>query len=132
MSKLVRVHDTVEGGVSWQELLPGDLGGGGVGQVVTGTYTGDGAASQAITGLGFKPKYLRIYERKTTAASTTNPTITTDRIIDDHVSGMSIDCDSTFKTRAGIIISLDADGFTVGTTSTPNVSGTVYSYVAIG
>ena len=30
-------------------------------KIVTGTYDGDGATSQAITGIGFKPKYVKIW-----------------------------------------------------------------------
>ena len=39
-------------------------------QFASGTYTGDGSTSQAITGVGFAPKYVKIVNRETVNAST--------------------------------------------------------------
>lgn len=105
--------------------------------ITTGTYTGDGTESQSITGVGFEPKYVKIWPRETGSA---NDTVyeTTDTIIDDnatndqswrHLSGGGHD------TRANKIISLDSDGFTVddaGADNHPNANGQVYNYVCIG
>ena len=107
----------------------------------TGSYTGDGATSLAVTGVGFKPKYVRIWPR--TTADNTSLTIyeTTDVIIDDNASGMAIRVTAIIGsnvasyTEIDAVISLDSDGFTVddqGTDSHPNTSGTVYNYLVLG
>ena len=101
-------------------------------KIATGTYTGDGAATQAITGVGFRPKLVIIY-----------------RPLDSgNTPGFKIDADTTsalyYRTaltsyiyQDDAIISLDADGFTVGD-STPifintfNVNAQVYTYTAWG
>jgi hypothetical protein len=93
-------------------------------QMATGLYTGDGNATQAITGVGFQPDYMRIYRQDTTA-------------LDAHKS----DQDGT-KTHLGgaptweddHIISLNSDGFTVGdgtpSSNLVNVNTIVYAYIA--
>ena len=105
-------------------------------KIATGTYTGDGATSQAITGVGFRPKYVMIVARATTAGSI-GLYETTDTIIDDHASGMTFYHSSTTQhwLETDRIISLDADGFTVddaGADADPNKSGQVYNYLAMG
>jgi len=99
----------------------------GVPKMKTGEYTGDGNATQAITGVGFQPKFLRAYRQVT-----------------GNTTAMKTDQDGTYalKDRSGgtgaeyiedYIISLDADGFTVGDTGggeEMNASAVVYTYVA--
>lgn len=92
-------------------------------RMATGTYTGDGNATQAITGLGFQPDFLIIYSQDT----------------DSHIP-MKSDQDGT-KTQMSSaptwgddhIISLDSDGFTVGdgtpSSNIVNVNLTVYTYI---
>lgn len=98
-------------------------------RIATGTYTGDGAASQAITGLGFTPKHVHII-----------------LALDEYAYHYwKIDTMGIFASmlafagalvyRADIIISLDADGFTVGDTpagDSPNENDNDYHYVAWG
>lgn len=105
-------------------------------KMATGSYTGDGATSKAITGLGFQPRYVKIVQRRTSAASTVLMFETWDTINDDNVNGGAIYFAAgaiTFETDA--IISLNADGFTVddaGSDSAPNANGALYNWVAFG
>lgn len=108
--------------------------------IATGTYTGDGATSQGITGLGFQPKFVLITERKTTDNSSLRfeaDLFTTDVIVDDNAAGGAItntsDLHARFMTDA--IISLDADGFSVdddGADNDPNTNAIVYNFLALG
>lgn len=71
----------------------------------TGTYTGDGNATKALTGVGFKPKALRIFSRTTSGDGwKTNQ---------DGTYSWGGDANGYNYLEDGII-SLDADGFTVG------------------
>ncbi|KKM82267.1 hypothetical protein LCGC14_1321350 [marine sediment metagenome] len=104
-------------------------------RIKTGTYTGDGTTAQAITGVGFSPKYVRTWERITTEG-VIDVFETTPDIIDDNAAGVSI-WFSTIGVQVYFraIISLDADGFTVddkGANFHPNSDGQVYNYLAIG
>lgn len=106
-------------------------------RIKTGSYTGDGATSFAITGVGFKPRYVQVWTRITADGATTGLSWeTTTEIIDDNASGMAFEvANGSFISRANAIISLDADGFTVddaGADSHPNRNGTVYNYLALG
>lgn len=102
----------------------------------TGTYTGDGSTSQAITDVGFTPIYLRIWPRETSANTAVEILETTDTIIDDSASGMAVALSAGgIQTRANRIIVLGSDGFTVddnGADQHPNKSGQVYNYLAYG
>ena len=93
-------------------------------RMATGTYTGDGNATQAITGVGFQPDHVAIWAQNSVAQryNKTNQDGTKTKMIgtptweDDH------------------IISLDSNGFTVGD-GTPssnhvNINTTVYTYTA--
>lgn len=116
--KVYGCTDSSSGAAVWKELS---------GQIATGTYTGDGGATKAITGLGFQPKHVHIYTKagtafgwKNTGDSTGSMNYTNSGLVlryaDDH------------------IISRDSDGFTVGdgtaTANVFNVNTTVYSYTA--
>ena len=103
-------------------------------RIATGTYTGDGNATQAITGVGFEPVFLKIWERLAV-----NNDIwrweTTDQLLTSSLAVEESDGDDSPVMRDDRIVSLDSDGFTVGdgaTGSQPNASGVVYSYLAIG
>lgn len=108
----------------------------------TGTYTGDGATSQGITGIGFQPIFVWITKRVTSegAFSDREVIFTTDQIVDDNGSGGAITIHETAGNTstafdANAIISLDADGFTVddnGADADPNTNSQVYNYFAIG
>lgn len=110
-------------------------GAGGV-SLKTGTYTGDGELSQGITGVGFQPKYVQIWQDLGAAEGLVYITETTDV----HTTGYSVYYQSSagalqFYQYDNRIISLDADGFTVdddGSDVHPNKNGTTYRYVALG
>lgn len=109
-----------------------------ISRIFTGTYTGDGSTSLAITGVGFAPKYVRIWERQTVSNTKIDVHETTDTIIDDNVSGAAVayeEGSGDFKILANKIIALGSDGFTVddaGANEHPNVSGQVYNFVCFG
>ena len=98
-------------------------------QKATGEYTGDGNATQAITGVGFQPKYLMIYCQVSTKPS---PFLKTDQ----DSTYCFYDQGSDMYYEVDYIISLDADGFTVGdgtggsTAEDTNVTSRVYTYIA--
>lgn len=92
-----------------------------------GGYTGDGAASHAITGIPFRPIALIIVERGTNGVlgfKTTN----------DGTSACVIDpTAATMDYSTERIISLDTNGFTVkDPPATCNKAGEIYSFMAWG
>jgi len=112
-------------------------------RISTGVYTGNGATSQGITGVGFTPKYVKIWQRLTGgdgedfgAGGRVQETTTT--IVDDLTAGAAIAIVSTsdgLEQLSNTIISLDSDGFTVdddGADQPPNQNTVVYNYLAIG
>jgi len=102
-------------------------------RIATGSYTGDGATSQAITGVGFQPSFV-VLSMRVTADGGAWLALTADVIVDDNAAGGMIDIsNNTFDDNS--VISLDADGFTVddnGANEHPNQSSVTYNYVAIG
>ncbi len=86
-----------------------------------GSYTGDGAATKAITGLGFSPDVVIIKSEAAYAAVIVTSSMT---------AGKSRLMTSTGATVTTYISSLDAGGFTVKNTNQTNLSGTVYQFVA--
>jgi hypothetical protein len=114
--------DATAGAAVWKETS--NTAGG---QIATGTYTGDGGATKAITGLGFQPSHIHIYTKAGTAFGWKNTGDTTGSMSYTN-SGL------TLRYADDHIISRDSDGFTVGdgtgTTNIFNVNATVYSYTA--
>lgn len=109
-------------------------------RIATGTYTGDGALSQAITGIGFQVVEIFISERLTVAGAygTNAMGYTNTVIVDDNAAGGAImwrnEVDG-FDFRTDSIIALGADGFTVddeNADSHPNTLNSVYNFVARG
>jgi len=100
-------------------------------QMVTGTYTGDGNATQAIAGVGFQPKLIFIIHR--VPAGTNTPSVKTDQ---DGLNAYSYDAVApAWRYTTDEIISLDANGFTVGDGTVLgrndlNVLAQDYDYVA--
>ena len=104
-----------------------------------GEYTGDGATSQAITGIGFRPQRLRIFVKKTVDNTKMNSFETNTKIVAWHANGGCVthttDTANNHQFDTDKILSLDVDGFTVGDNSAdqnPNKSGEVYAYEAMG
>ncbi len=92
-----------------------------------GTYTGNGSATQAITGVGFQPKALFIHRQVDSAGTV----YTGRRTSSDTATQLD-----SIGYKGDHIISLDASGFTVGDGTGDanrfNVSGSTYTYLALG
>ncbi len=100
----------------------------GVTQLTTGimrvhvdTYTGDTTGSHAITGVGFLPKAVLVV--KANAASGAAFRLTAMTATNNMATGLAL---------AQGILSLDSDGFTVGTAIQVNQNNVIYAYIAIG
>jgi hypothetical protein len=88
------------------------------GQMTLGTYTGNGTAGHAITGLGFSPEYAIVMAATAQRA---------DQRMAPMARSYQFDGDTGSTTA---ITSLDSNGFTLGTDAEVNQSGTTYHYVA--
>jgi len=86
-------------------------------QLAEGLYTGNGS-SQSITGLGFSPDYVIVAGGGATPAVQRSACMST-----------TFRFDETAATANGIT-SLDADGFSLGSSPQVNTNGTSYLYVA--
>lgn len=93
--------------------------------IKVGTYTGNDAATQAITGISFQPDALLIGKHHVGNQSGFLKTSAM------GVNALQLDINGWY--RADLIISLDADGFTVGDGDAIelNMNGVVYSYIAM-
>lgn len=92
-------------------------------QMVTGTYEGDGTASQSITGLGGDPTVLLIIPE-----SGEEPFLVTGSMPAGNAKLTSADVSVDEEFQTDLITSLDADGFTVQ--GNANTSSKTYFYVA--
>jgi phage-related protein len=93
--------------------------------IKTGTYTGNGAASQAIT-VGFRPKVISIMETVVGDKESMHKT--------NQMSGaFAFNSGSGFRDDE---ISIDSNGFTVydgtGDINKVNVNSETYAYIAFG
>lgn len=91
-------------------------------RLVTGSYTGDGADSRQITGVGFQPDVVMIKADDNRAG-----VIRTSTMVGDAAK----DVGSAGSLGANLIESLDSDGFTVGSDNKVNRSGKDYYWVAM-
>ena len=89
----------------------------------TGSYTGDGAATKAITGVGFQPTFLIVHGTEDRGEGNVGLAMKSDQ----DTTGAQVGDDDYLD---DVIISLDADGFTIGDTSTINESASSYHYIA--
>ena len=129
------LKSTCAGVLSWAAA-------GGAAQIATGSYTGDGAVSLAVTaGLsGQQIKMVTITQRGTSAAGIADRDImwTTDVIVDDHTDGLAYNETTgagNMETRTSAIIALGCNSFTVddnGVDSDPNKCGVVYNFIVWG
>ena len=90
--------------------------------LATGAFTGDGADDRAITGLGFTPDVVIV---KGDVASRT-AVIRTSTVLGDAAKSMG----GGATMLADRIQSLDADGFTIGSSSDVNANGQPYFWIA--
>lgn len=99
-----------------------EASGGGGAQVAVGSFTGDGTDDRAITGVGFSPVAVFI---KAMGSSY----VQVDRFGSTGDMTFQFNTGSTF---ANYIQSLDADGFTVGSSPWVNINGSTVYWFAIG
>jgi hypothetical protein len=83
-----------------------------------GTYTGNGAASQSITGIGFLPSFMMVNGVSTKGVGANTQSVT-----------ISFPWDGTATSTNSITV-LGSDGFTVGSNASVNTNGTVYGWGA--
>jgi hypothetical protein len=105
-------------------------------QLKTGGYSGDGTTSNAITGVGFEPKFLFIWESQ---ADGGNPQwgFTSDSYMANDAQGLIVTVTNAGNSFSldNRVLSLDSDGFTVSDDSAdafPNTNSTAYQYIALG
>lgn len=115
------------GATGWVAIADTDT----VYSIKTGTYTGDDSEGQAITGVGFQPKYVKVWIHPAGegAAPTTEKL---DQSWADYA--LSHQAAGGHAIHDNRVSSLDADGFTVddnGANEYPNTNGTVYDYLAL-
>jgi len=99
----------------------------------TGQYTGDGTASRAITGVGFRPRYVKITQRRVTN-SIIEIYEKTDQDYETMCAGYTSVADHGCYAFVDRLISLDADGFTIGDAGEnkhPNGDGNTYRWMAL-
>lgn len=97
-------------------------------QVKIGTYTGDAAATKAVSGIGFKPTAVMIIEQVTNKNLIIKTSSDGTKSFVQPNGGANLYVDDQ-------IISLDSDGFTVGDgTGSANYTNEaqVYTYIACG
>ena len=98
-------------------------------RIIVGRYTGDGNATQTVTGLGAKPEALQIWADRTDAGALAYQKIllktrsSTTTFCTDIMNGNEVD---------DAVRSLDDDGFTVGDEAVahPNENTQVYKFIA--
>lgn len=106
-------------------------------RIVTGTYTGDGNATKAITGIGFTPKVIRAGRK---AGATTTPWA--DNYINDQMDvgycvfrNYNSDGSGIYASGQGFV-SIDSGGFTVAVNADAakslNTTSVVYWYEVLG
>jgi hypothetical protein len=119
-------HDGSE--ITSGTIAPERILGTGIAMMKTGTYTGNGQATQSITGVGFQPKVVIINMGPSTASGWYQKT--------DQDSGYyAAYHDGNVDVYQNDLVQLDADGFTVGdgtcgSGENPNTNGWNYVYIA--
>jgi len=102
-------------------------------RIATGQYTGDGAISLGIVGIGFRPRMVIIWPYGVAAIWNTTWQLKSDTM----AAALCFEQGAGANTAAlnNRIISLDADGFTVDDAAVdahPNTLNQVYDYVVWG
>ena len=96
-------------------------------RVKTGTYTGDGSPSRGITGVGFAPVVVMVKGNDTDASDDLTSAVLRSATMP---AGMAKPLKGDQALGGGMILSLDGDGFTVGSDRRVNASGIQFHYVA--
>jgi len=105
-----------------------------IARVKTGRYTGDGTTAQAITGIGFRPKYVKIWQHATADETYVEFYERTDQFHTEFAAGHFTSA-YYHNVWSDKIISLDPDGFTVdddGIDAHPNKLNQEYNFLALG
>lgn len=102
-------------------LLLAPAAGRAVPRLLAGSYVGDGAATRAITGLGFSPRVLILRGELLELPIVATATMPAGRVKFLAASGGQI---------PNYVQSLDADGFTITSDIRVNQAGTTYHYAA--
>lgn len=92
-------------------------------QMATGSYGGNGAASQSIGGAGFQPNVVIIKASTNQTAVMKTSTMT-------NASNNSKDLAAASALATNMIRTFDANGFTVGNSAKVNANGTTYHWTA--
>ena len=107
--------------------------------IATGTYTGDGATTKNITGLGFTPKWVKVWHIDASATHRIYEVETTASIMATTSDKRTVYYSSSVVGNPNIrdngIIAFGSGSFTVddaGTDSHPNANGETYHYLAMG
>jgi peptidase C25-like protein len=91
------------------------------GELKVGTYSGNGADSRSITGVGFQPDWVAVFGESTSTGI-------------HHPSSLAGDNSLSFRdvaTASDRIQALQADGFQIGTNGQVNTNGVAYHYIAV-
>jgi uncharacterized repeat protein (TIGR01451 family) len=88
--------------------------------VTSGSYVGNGSANRAITGLGFRPDVVVVKADSSLVRA----------VVRTATMGLSKEMTGAAAAATGYVLSLDADGFTVGNNSRVNQSGLTYYWIA--
>lgn len=105
-------------------------------KIASGTYTGDGALSQAITGIGFTVLvvWIMISTGVLGAKTVGEFLMSTNTLVDNDAAGIAFSPKNNDLIKDKII-ALGTDGFTVdddGSDSGPNQNSQVYDFYALG
>ena len=90
-------------------------------RVPVGTYAGDGAATQAITGVGFRADFVLVGPMSGTY----------DSFFKTAAMGLNAKNTASAGYVVNAIVSIDADGFTVALAQGLNAAATDYAYLAL-
>lgn len=91
------------------------------GEVISGTYVGDGSLSRQITGVGFQPEAVIVKGNVTQPAMILTSTLP---------AGQSKQLAQDQPLFADRILDLTADGFEIGSHASVNATGVTYAWVA--
>ena len=88
--------------------------------IASGSYTGNGAPSAAITGVGFQPDVVIIKADSAIARA----------VIRTATMGLTKEMTGAAAAAAGYVLSLDTNGFTVSGNARVNQAGVTYHWIA--
>jgi outer membrane protein assembly factor BamB len=96
-------------------------------EVKTGTYTGNGAASRSITGIGFRPEVVILKGNDSAGSDDLSAAVLASMTMP---AGQAKPLKGDQALLPNLVLSLDADGFTVGPDRRVNQNGVAFHWVA--